>query len=69
MLNVPVLISILRIVEPSTLSMFTKKGHKNLDDFSAPDQLKTLRDKPGLLELYNPTTAIVTPLAHVMFKI
>lgn len=64
-----VLNSILRMYNPSNLSVYTQKGPKNLEDFSVLNQLRLLRDIYGILEYYTPTTLTVNPLAHALFKI
>lgn len=69
MLSVPVLNSILRIEYPSYVSVYTKKEHKMLDDFSTLNQLRVLRDIPRLLEFYKPTTSIIPPITHVLLMI
>lgn len=69
MLNEPILNSILRIEQPSSVSAYTKKGPLNMGDFSAFDQLKVIRVMYDLLENVNPMTSMITPMAHVIYKI
>lgn len=64
-----VLDSILNIVTPSSVSIITKKGPIELDGFGALDQLKILHGMSELVEYIPPTAAMVTPIAHVLFKL
>lgn len=56
LLTVSVLSSILGIENPSNVSVVTKMGPTELDGFTELDQLRVLRDFPGLVEYAPPTT-------------
>lgn len=60
---------ILGIDKPSTVSITTKKGPTELENFSELDQLKIVRGIEDLSHYAPPTTTTVTPIAHVLFKI
>ena len=68
-LNVPIVNCMLRIESPSDLSVYTKKGPVSIDGFGPLEQLNTIRGLNGILEFSCPTTSIVTPMAHLLFKV
>lgn len=69
MLTTNVVNDILGIENPSIVSITTKKGPTELENFSELDQLKVLRGMEGLLVYSPPTTVSVKPIAHVLFKV
>lgn len=69
MLTANVINDILGIENPSTVSITTKKGPTELENFTEVDQLRIIRDLPDLMKYAPPTTAIVSPFAHVLFKV
>ncbi|KAL8100602.1 hypothetical protein AgCh_032749 [Apium graveolens] len=68
-LNAGVLSVMLDVSIPYGLSIYNKRGPKDLDDFSALDQVKLITENGDLVEYYAHNTAQVVPMAHLLFKV
>ena len=53
---------------PSPISIFTKRGFKQFDDFTVKDQFNLLFGTDGPCETF-PSTTQILPLAHALFKV
>ncbi|KAL8154856.1 hypothetical protein AgCh_000268 [Apium graveolens] len=70
-LNPPFLSSLIKFENPTEIEVFTGKGYVVLPDFSIMDQFKLLLGSDSNVEEnpQPPSTTLVTPMGHFLFKI
>ncbi|KAL8109944.1 hypothetical protein AgCh_025879 [Apium graveolens] len=70
-LNPPFLSTLIKFENPTEIEVFTGKGYVALPDFSIMDQFKCLLGSDSNVEEnpQPPSTTLVTPMAHFLFKI
>ena len=64
----PLFLNAILKTPPSPVSIYTKRGFKQLDNFSVKDQFHVLFGADGPTETF-PSTTQILPLAHALFRV